>query len=46
MAGFNEFNERPGLEGNTAAQPRVFGHDAYSNNSILEFYNKTRRIWI
>jgi hypothetical protein len=38
MAGFNEFNERPGLEGNTAAQPRVFGHDAIA---ITPYWNFT-----
>jgi len=37
MAGFNEFNERPGLEGNTAAQPRVFGHDAIATTPYWNF---------
>ena len=37
MAGFNEFNERPGLEGNTAAQPRVFGHDVIPTTPYWNF---------
>ena len=37
MAGFNTFNERPGLEGNTAAQPRVFGHDAIVTTPYWNF---------
>ena len=37
MAGFNEFNERPGLEGNTEAQPRVFGHDAIATTPYWNF---------
>ena len=37
MAGYNTFNERPGLEGNTAAQPRVFGHDAIATTPYWNF---------
>ena len=37
MAGFNAFNERPGLEGNTAAQPRVFGHDVIATTPYWNF---------
>jgi len=37
MAGFNEFNNRPGLKGNTAAQPRVFGHDAIATTPYWNF---------
>jgi len=37
MAGFNTFNKRPGLEGNTAAQPRVFGHDAIATTPYWNF---------
>jgi len=37
MAGFNTFNERPGLVGNEAAQPRVFGHDAIATTPYWNF---------